>query len=129
MMKTLTAVMNKVSGEVYLEGQLERGIVPEESVWEHGTGSRENALLLHLHKMNLELLQRHELMFPDDFIDLLACLHMCLFACCSSKCCSVSNAHAVASWVEPRGHGNLVLLSKSHTLLIMQNNTVLNQSI
>ena len=52
------AVMNKVSGEVYLEGQLERGIVPEESVWEHGGGSGQDGCLLYLHKMNLELLRK-----------------------------------------------------------------------
>ena len=52
------AVMNKVSGEVYLEGHLERGIVPEESVWEHGGGTGQDACLLHLHKMNLELLRK-----------------------------------------------------------------------
>ena len=50
--------MNKVSGEVYLEGQLERGIVPEESVWEHGGGSGQDGCLLYLHKMNLELLRK-----------------------------------------------------------------------
>ena len=52
------AVVDKVSGGVYLEGHLERGIVPEESVWEHGGGVGENGCLLYLHKMNLQLLRK-----------------------------------------------------------------------
>ncbi|KAA6420245.1 MAG: heat shock STI-like [Trebouxia sp. A1-2] len=51
-------VVNKVSGGVYLEGHLEQGIVPEESVWEHGGGVGENGCLLYLHKMNLQLLRK-----------------------------------------------------------------------
>lgn len=51
-------VANKLSGEVYLEGRLERGIVPQECVWTHGGGSGEDGCLLLLQKMNLELLQR-----------------------------------------------------------------------
>ncbi|DBA90606.1 TPA: hypothetical protein ACH3X1_003839 [Trebouxia sp. C0004] len=51
-------VVDKVSDEVYLEGHLERGIVPEESVWEHGGGVGENGCLLYLHKMNLQLLRK-----------------------------------------------------------------------
>ncbi|KAL0049465.1 hypothetical protein WJX82_003033 [Trebouxia sp. C0006] len=51
-------VVDKVSGGVYLEGHLERGIVPEESVWEHGGGVGENGCLLYLHKMNLQLLRK-----------------------------------------------------------------------
>ena len=49
---------HKVNGEVYFEGQLERGIVPEECVWELGRGAGEDGCLLYLHKMNLELLRR-----------------------------------------------------------------------
>ncbi len=44
--------------QVYLEGDLERGIVPEESVWMHGGGTGEDGCLLLLRKMNLELLRR-----------------------------------------------------------------------
>ena len=54
----LNAVAHRVSGAVYLHGQLERGIVPEDSVWEHGGGVGEEGCTLHLHKMNLELLRR-----------------------------------------------------------------------
>lgn len=43
---------------MYLEGELERGIVPEESVWMHGGGQGEDGCLLLLRKMNLELLRR-----------------------------------------------------------------------
>ncbi|EIE23252.1 hypothetical protein COCSUDRAFT_63608 [Coccomyxa subellipsoidea C-169] len=52
-------VAHALSGEVYLEGDLERGIVPEESVWMHGGGTGEDGCLLLLRKMNLELLRRH----------------------------------------------------------------------
>ena len=55
-------VMDRVSGEVYLEGHLERGIVPEDSVWEHGGGCGEEGCLLYLHKMNLELLRKYALL-------------------------------------------------------------------
>ena len=51
-------VARKDGSEVYLEGSLERGIVPQESVWTHGGGPGEDGFLLLLHKMNLELLQR-----------------------------------------------------------------------
>lgn len=51
-------VANRRSGEIYLEGELARGIVPEESVWMHGQGSGEDGFLLLLRKMNLELLRR-----------------------------------------------------------------------
>ena len=51
-------VARKDGSEVYLEGSLERGIVPQESVWTHGGGAGEDGFLLLLHKMNLELLQR-----------------------------------------------------------------------
>lgn len=51
-------IARKDGSEVYLEGSLERGIVPQESVWTHGGGAGEDGFLLLLHKMNLELLQR-----------------------------------------------------------------------
>ena len=49
---------NRSSGEVYLEGTLERGVVPEESYWTHCMGEGEDGCVLTLCKMNLELLQR-----------------------------------------------------------------------
>ncbi|KAK3259309.1 hypothetical protein CYMTET_31684, partial [Cymbomonas tetramitiformis] len=51
-------VSNRRSGEVYLEGQLHREVIPEECVWEHCGGIRDDGFMLHLKKMNLELLQR-----------------------------------------------------------------------
>jgi len=45
-------------GEVYLAGELVRGIVPDESVWLHGGGEGEDGCLLLLRKMNLELLRQ-----------------------------------------------------------------------
>lgn len=50
-------VASKESGEVYLEGQLERGIVPDASLWVAGQGEGEDGFIFYLHKMNLELLQ------------------------------------------------------------------------
>ena len=47
-----------VNLQVYLEGELERGIVPLESAWMHDHGKGEDGCLLLLQKMNLELLQR-----------------------------------------------------------------------
>lgn len=49
------------TGEVYLEGRLWRGIVPQESVWMLGGGTGEDGLLMLLRKMNLELLCRRAL--------------------------------------------------------------------
>lgn len=54
----MLAVRNRVSGEVYWEGHLHRGVVPEECVWEYGGGLGPDGCLLYLHKMNLELLRR-----------------------------------------------------------------------
>lgn len=54
-------VADKCSSEVYLEGILERGIVPKESTWTLGGGPGEDGCLLLLHKMNLELLQKYVL--------------------------------------------------------------------
>lgn len=55
----LTAtVSNKQSSEIYLEGTLERGIIPDESTWIAGQGSGEDGFMLFLQKMNLELLQK-----------------------------------------------------------------------
>ena len=49
---------DKRSGEVWLEGALERGVVPEECAWTVGGGPGEDGCLLLLQKMNLELLRR-----------------------------------------------------------------------
>jgi len=43
---------------VFLEGSLERGIVPKECLWMQGGGTGEDGFLLLLQKMNLELLQK-----------------------------------------------------------------------
>ena len=51
-------VARKDTGEVFLEGRLERGIVPKDSTWMLGGGIGEDGCQLLLHKMNLELLQR-----------------------------------------------------------------------
>lgn len=52
------AVSNKANGEVYLEGELERGVVPEDCFWTHCQGEGEDGCMLYLRKMNLELLQK-----------------------------------------------------------------------
>ena len=49
-------VASRRDGCVYLEGELERGVVPEESVWALGGGDGEDGFVLHLKKMNLELI-------------------------------------------------------------------------
>ena len=49
---------NRASGEVYLEGGLERGVVPEDCFWTHCGGEGEDGCALYLRKMNLELLQK-----------------------------------------------------------------------
>lgn len=51
-------VQNKITQQVYLEGELERGVVPEECVWTYGGGEGEDGCLLVLSKMNLELYER-----------------------------------------------------------------------
>jgi hypothetical protein len=43
---------------VFLEGRLHREIIVEESLWVHGGGERADGFVLHLKKMNLELLQK-----------------------------------------------------------------------
>ena len=43
---------------MYLEGELERGVVPEDCYWTHCQGDAEDGCVLSLHKMNLELLQK-----------------------------------------------------------------------
>ena len=45
-------------GGAFLEGRLERGIVPAECVWMQGGADGEDGCLLLLRKMNLELLRR-----------------------------------------------------------------------
>lgn len=52
------AVWNRASGEVYLEGELQRGVVPEDCFWTHCGGEGEDGCALYLRKMNLELLQK-----------------------------------------------------------------------
>eukprot|EP00887_Chlorella_sp_A99_P005264 scaffold1.g5264.t1 len=52
-------VAHRGTGEVYLEGELERGVVPHECFWTHCGGEGEDGCMLYLRKMNLELLQRH----------------------------------------------------------------------
>ena len=52
------AVAHRHSGEVWLEGDLERGIVPDSCVWTAGEGAGEDGFLVLLEKMNLELLRR-----------------------------------------------------------------------
>lgn len=49
-------VSSRADGCVYLEGELERGIVPEESVWAIGGGEGEDGFVFFLKKMNLELI-------------------------------------------------------------------------
>lgn len=49
-------VASRRDGSVYLEGELERGVIPEESVWALGGGDGEDGFVLHLKKMNLELI-------------------------------------------------------------------------
>jgi hypothetical protein len=51
-------VASRDGAEVFLEGSLERGIVPKECLWMQGGGAGEDGFLLLLQKMNLELLQR-----------------------------------------------------------------------
>eukprot|EP00958_Prasinococcus_capsulatus_P018088 scaffold2088_cov399-Prasinococcus_capsulatus_cf.AAC.56 len=48
-------VANRATGDVYLEGDLFRGIIPEESHWTHLGGLHEDGFMLYLRKMNLEL--------------------------------------------------------------------------
>lgn len=52
------AVWNRADGEVYLEGELERGVVPEDCFWTHCGGEGEDGCALSLRKMNLEVLQQ-----------------------------------------------------------------------
>ena len=43
---------------MWLEGDLERGVVPDSCVWTAGGGAGEDGFLILLEKMNLELLRR-----------------------------------------------------------------------
>ena len=52
-------VMNKGTGDVYLSGKLHRGIIPSDCFWTHLGGEGEDALLITMTKMNLEVLQKH----------------------------------------------------------------------
>ena len=67
----IKCILARVNVQVYLEGELERGIVPLESAWMHDHGEGEDGCLLLLQKMNLELLQRHAPLPPP-----LACCDM-----------------------------------------------------
>ena len=55
---TTTAVWNRATGEVYLEGSLERGVVPEDCFWTHCGGEGEDGCAIYLRKMNLEVLKK-----------------------------------------------------------------------
>lgn len=50
------SVTSRIDGCVYLQGELERGIIPDESVWTHSGGTGEDGFVFYLKKMNLELL-------------------------------------------------------------------------
>lgn len=52
-------VTNKGTGAVYLSGKLHRGIIPNDCFWTHLGGEGEDALLITMTKMNLEVLQKH----------------------------------------------------------------------
>lgn len=52
-------VKHKHTGDVYLEGQLERSVVPQECFWTYLGGDGEDGLMIFLRKMNLELLQKY----------------------------------------------------------------------
>lgn len=52
-------VANKMTKEVYLQGILHRGVVPEDSYWTLCGGTGEDGCCITLQKMNLEVLQRH----------------------------------------------------------------------
>lgn len=49
-------VSARSDGAVFLDGELERGIVPSESVWALSGGDGEDGFVFYLKKMNLELL-------------------------------------------------------------------------
>lgn len=51
-------VRNKVTNETYLEGQLHRGVIPEDCFWTHCGGVGEDGCCLTLRKMNLEVLSK-----------------------------------------------------------------------
>ena len=67
-------------GEVYLAGELERGIVPDESAWLQGGGDGEDGCLLLLRKMNLELLRQ------------------CARAPCCASACTDGRVRLLCSW-------------------------------
>ena len=52
-------VKHKDTGEVYLEGTLHRGIIPDACFWTQLGGEGEDGCLLSLTKMNLEVLKKH----------------------------------------------------------------------
>jgi hypothetical protein len=54
----MCAVALRDGSDVFLEGQLERGVVSEDSFWTHCGGEGEDGCALYLRKMNLEVLKR-----------------------------------------------------------------------
>ena len=52
-------VTNTGTGAVYLSGKLHRGIIPNDCFWTHLGGEGEDAFLITMTKMNLEVLQKH----------------------------------------------------------------------
>ena len=52
-------VSARSDGAVFLAGELERGVVPSESVWAHTGGTGEDGFVFYLKKMNLELLAQN----------------------------------------------------------------------
>lgn len=51
-------VAHRDTGDVYLEGRLERAVVPKECLWMYDTGHGEDGCLILLQKLNLELFRR-----------------------------------------------------------------------
>jgi hypothetical protein len=51
-------VTDRVTGDVYLSGDLARGVVPGASSWVYGGGADEDGCVVTLVKMNLELFER-----------------------------------------------------------------------
>ena len=52
-------IFRKGGQEVYLEGRLHRGVVPEDCFWTHCGGEGEDGCCITLRKMNLKVIQRH----------------------------------------------------------------------
>jgi hypothetical protein len=52
------SVSARETSEVFFEGHLERGVIPDASTWLAGQGQGEEGFVFILEKMNLELLQK-----------------------------------------------------------------------